>query len=223
MSLNSDYNGKTNPDSIFWRELGVSIDSIMELDSVVITSILKNNLSKQKKDVLIDLCTLYGLELSDEKEKNVTSLLSMDTEKMREILILQDFQNRRKSTIDKFYKFKFAEEETQYNSSTLVRLKHLFESSLTTMIDIYTLYSWDIKSSGDKYTYAKGLKLKEALKIPTEYKATLINCLFKGSGSNKKYKVFSYTQFGSKVIVILYKQINDTLVQILIKLLGIKK
>ncbi|MEC1005847.1 hypothetical protein [Bacillus subtilis] len=207
MSLNSEYQGINQPDTRFWRELGVSIDSVMELDSLNINSQLQTTLNKQKKDTIAELCTLYNLKVHKEKENNITSLLKMDVDKKREILVLQDFKNRRRNAINKFYRYKFENETEQYNSSTLTKLKHLYDNSFRTMIDIYTLYSWDIKSTGDRYTFEKKISKIEALKIPNVYKDTLVNTLF--SGGDRKYKVFSYMDINSKIIVILYKQIND--------------
>ncbi|MEH6894618.1 hypothetical protein V7Y53_09725, partial [Bacillus velezensis] len=207
MSLNSEYQDVNLADKRFWRELGVSIDSIMEFEPLIINSQLQNTLNKQKKDVIADLCILYNIRVDERKENNITSLLNIDLDKKREILILQDFKNRRRSAINKYYKYKFESETEQFNSSTLVKLKHLIDNSLQTMIDIYTLYSWDIKNTGDLYTFEKKISKKEALKIPNEYKETLVDALF--AGVDRKYKVFSYLNINSKIIVILYKQIND--------------
>lgn len=210
MSLNYDYKGKIEPDNLFWRELGVSIDSIMELSEPVVDSLLKPMFERQKNEVLQELCTLYGLEIPDKKENGVITLLKMTLENKREILILQDYKNRRKYSIDTYYKGKYSKEKVLFNSSTLTQLKHMLNISINNMIEVYTLYSWDIKGTGDQYTYEYGISQEEALKIPTTYRDDLINELYKGSGQSKKYKVFSYTHFGSKVIIILYKQVNDT-------------
>ncbi|MGE8078112.1 hypothetical protein [Peribacillus loiseleuriae] len=210
MSLNKEYKKTNAIDDIFWRELGVSIDSLTELSDYYVNKLFISTMERQRNKVLIELLELHSLKHFEQKEDNIKQINSLELEKKREILILQDFQNRKKASINKYYKDRFNKEKRQYNTSSLTQLKHLFNDSIINIIEAYTLNSWDIKSTGDRYTYENVIKLDEALKIPNEYSTTLIDVLYKGSGQAKKYKVFSYTQIESKVITILYKQISDS-------------
>ncbi|AVX18344.1 hypothetical protein [Bacillus sp. ZY-1-1] len=89
MSLNSEYQDVNLADKRFWRELGVSIDSIMEFEPLIINSQLQNTLNKQKKDVIADLCILYNIRVDERKENNITSLLNIDLDKKERYLFFK--------------------------------------------------------------------------------------------------------------------------------------
>ncbi|KON88933.1 hypothetical protein AF332_20495 [Sporosarcina globispora] len=209
MSLNFDYKDNTKPDERFWREIGVSIDPILELEGPLISNRVKRLLENKTVSVLKELAVLYGLDSAESKTELVTLLLGLPEDDKREILILHDYENRRKQTINKFYKLKMSNAQEQFASSSLTKLKHLISNTSLSMIELYTLYSWDIKSTGDLYTYEKGITLDEAQKIPSSYRNILIDELFRESGQKQKFRVFSYLILDQTVTVILYKQVND--------------
>lgn len=208
MSLNKEYSNKSL-DNSFWREIGVSIDRISEYSHTEMLPKVKALLQIKSKKELRELTTLYDLELKEDKTDMINLLLTLEENNRREILILNDFQNRRKQSINKYYKIHFSKSDIHYTSSSLTQLKHLLTSSHLTMVELFTLYSWGIKGSGDLYTFEKGITKQHLNKIPTEYSKTIINTLYKGSGNKNEYRVFSYFETESSVLVTLYKKIND--------------
>jgi hypothetical protein len=208
VSINYEYSQKS-PDNEFWREIGVSIDRISEMSFTEMYPVVQTIFERKSVKELKELTTLYGLDVKEKKEDLVSSLLTLQESSRREILILNDFQNRRKQTINKYYKEYFSKSDTRFTSSSLTKLKHLLSDTPITMVEIYALYSWDIKGSGDLYTYEKGISRDDAHKIPTEYRKTVIDTLFKGTGQKSKFKVFAYHKTAAGILVILYKQIND--------------
>ncbi len=210
MSLNERYLKSQVADEHLWREIGVSIDSIIELEEILLSHQLKSYLEKLSLKVIKDILTLYNLEEVAEKEHAITSLTSMSLKEKQEILILRDFQNRRKQAIDKLYSVRMKDSTLQYSSSTMSKLKHLLDDSVMNILDIYTLYSWGNKGTGELYIFDDKVDFSKVKQIPTEYKDDLINELFKGAGSKKQFKIFSHSSLeDSKIIVILYKQVND--------------
>ncbi|MDT2048030.1 hypothetical protein [Priestia flexa] len=194
----------------FWRELGVSIDPIYELSEADATKNIEVLVKKEKNQVLKELLELYGVKFDKEQEFKVLveRIKALAPSEKKELLILREFQKRRKATIHKYYKEYFA--TPKYELSTLTMLVHLLKDSVTHIVSIHILYLWGSKASGKIYTTDKKIPFSKLEKIPNDYKTTLVNKLHKDSGKEKKFKVVNSAKINEEeVIILIYKQVND--------------
>ncbi|WP_043890704.1 hypothetical protein [Paenibacillus sp. Aloe-11] len=197
-------------DGAFWREIGVRYDAIMELESLLVHKKLSGVLVVLRLPALKELCQMYELDHSGNEEQIKENLLKLSLEERRLLLLLHDLSNRKKKTIEKYYN-DLAFEGIRYERSTLAKLLHLYRMSPIYLVEIFTCFVWDSKSSGKKYIFSKKITVNEARKIANEdsYNKELKETLFKGTGSKNHYRVFSYSIHSKKVLILLYRQISD--------------
>ncbi|AHM64099.1 hypothetical protein LK13_15035 [Paenibacillus polymyxa] len=208
--LNRHYK-KESLDGAFWREIGVRYDAIMEQESLLVHKKLSGILVSLRISALKELCQMYGLDCSNSNEEGIKeSLLKLGLEERRLLLLLHDLSNRKKKTIERYYNG-LTFEETRFECSTLAKLLHLYRLSPIHLVEIFTCFVWDSKSSGKKYIFSNKISVTETRKIANEesYNKELKETLFKGTGSKNYYRVFSFSMHSKKVLILLYRQISD--------------
>ncbi|MGM2726263.1 hypothetical protein ACS2Q2_29905, partial [Bacillus cereus group sp. Bce009] len=78
-------------------------------------------------------------------------------------------------------------------------------------MEAYTYFLWNEKGSGTVYTLSTKIKFKELIKLTTEYGNSFVDELYKKTGKNNHYKVYSYMELqGESLIINIHKQIGDT-------------
>jgi hypothetical protein len=169
-----------------------------------------SNFSGGLKREIQELEVLHGLEISEEREEAIKKFLDLDKTSKQILLLLQEFQYRKRRTIKWLYEFFYKDEEVSYSSVGLVRLKHMYENSIEQIIAVFTLFMWESKASGDLYSIDGQISYEKAVKIPTEYRNGLIDKLYAHSGKKYDYRIFSYADLKKeKLIFLLYKKVGD--------------
>lgn len=208
------YNTHNDLNLDFWRELGIAIDPIEDLedDEKAMNQRLETVLNRHTFDCLKELCGLYHVEFSSDisKENLISRFNVLKTESKKEIVILQEFLNRKKRAIDKVYLTKTTGEPSQFSNS-LARVKHMFDESPKLLMESFTYFLWKEKGSGILYTLNKAISFNNLLKLPNEYRISFRDRLRALSSKKNNFKIHSYYALEEKEIILnVYKQVNDT-------------
>lgn len=211
MSINLKFKDSSKGDSDYWRSLGVSIDSIIELKDSEVEKRFKGILNKMSVDELTELAYLLDVDLEEGKKDekiNSFSIVSKDTRV--EVITLREFLNRKKKTIDRYYSSLADKFEIQIEKSQLCKLYQMLNDSIDNMIQIYTWYNWEKKGTGVKYSLNKPVNFNRAYKIPTKYATDFVDDMHVNSNKEDKYRIFSFgTYEKNKIVLVVYKLIND--------------
>ncbi|WP_088014523.1 hypothetical protein [Gottfriedia acidiceleris] len=207
------YHSHDDLDLDYWQELGIAINPIVELskNEGLINQRLSSLLNRLTIECLKELATLYNLEIYSEstKEKIIDSFIGLILDKKKEIIILQDFLNRKKRTIDELYLLKMNSEEIHYSTS-LPRLIQMFKLSPKLLMEGLTYFLWNEKGSGKIFSINKVIPIKNLLKLISEYKQTFPDRLYQLSGKDNNYKIHSFFVNKTEIILSIYKQVNDS-------------
>ncbi|MDA1508010.1 hypothetical protein PDQ74_20890 [Bacillus cereus group sp. Bc005] len=207
------YHSHDDVDSDYWRELGTTIDQINDISAneIIIDLRLETLIYKMTLEHLKELAKEYGIEIEKDasKEHIYSSFKILEINQKIELLLLHDFLNRKKRAIDEIYTLKG--KSTKNLQASLARLKHLFVQSPKRLMEAYTYFLWNEKGSGTVYTLSTKIKFKELIKLTTEYRNSFVDELYKKTGKNNHYKVYSYMELqGESLIINIHKQIGDT-------------
>ncbi|MGG1441018.1 hypothetical protein ABE354_02995 [Brevibacillus laterosporus] len=210
MSLNKEYKQR-QVDVEFWRDIGVSADQILELDEHMLDAKISDIFAKLNKKDANDLGRLLGNEATE--DYLLTNLMQVAENEKRSLLLLKEFLNRKKRQVETFYVDYFQESEGYYKSSSLIKIIHLFKTSPITLVEIYSWYLWENRTSGNFFTVKNKISFDQAKKISTDgnYSKALIDKLYIEAGSKKEFRVFSHGTFNNeKIVFVIYKKVNDT-------------
>ncbi|OUS77299.1 hypothetical protein B1748_09165 [Paenibacillus sp. MY03] len=214
MSNNKLFRNLDNINPTFWRNLQVRFDALhnnqgKEQFRITLTSISAKELG--------ELSSALSLPIADlNKEQLIEGMLVIDSEKQLLVSLLRDFTNRRKNTIIQYYDLHTKGQEKIYETPT-AQLFSLYMESPALLYEIYTFHLWSVKGSGSLLSAeAEGSDKKinktktEKIAVEKGYQDKLCDNLFKQTGRKNKYRVFSYAQFKERMILLLYKRVNDT-------------
>ncbi len=207
------YHTLSKVNSDYWRELGTAVDSIedLSLDGARMNKRLENLLNRMTLDNVNELAGLYEVELEEgnSKEKLISKFWLLESVSKIEILLLQDFLNRKKRAIDELYSMK-ATGHNNLNSS-LAKVKYLFQISPKLLMEAFTYFLWNEKGSGSVHTLNKTISFQNIVKLTTDYKSTFPEKLFLYSNRSNHFKVHSYFLLDKKELILnIYKQVNDS-------------
>ncbi|UUI41170.1 hypothetical protein [Oceanobacillus oncorhynchi] len=196
----------------FWRNLGVSIDKINDYSSFLLGKKYKDILKKSSRDLLLEFESILGFEENElNNDGKIDQLCEVPEEIKREIVILKDFLSRKKKSVISYYNYVSVGFDTPFTHSQIIQLKQLLDDSIQHLICIYTLHNWLIRGTGDVFSSNKSINLDKALSIPEKGAEHFEGELYKKSSESNKYRVFSFTSYDNiNVLIILYRQINDT-------------
>ncbi|ALC85724.1 hypothetical protein AM499_07725 [Bacillus sp. FJAT-22090] len=208
-----NYFSHSEVNSDYWRELGTAVDLIEDLskDESMMNLRLDALLNRMTVDNMKELAGLYQVETETDisKENMVSKFRILDKICKKEILLLQDFLNRKKRAIDEIYSLKAP---GQINlQSSLAKVKCLFLTSPKLLMEAFTYFQWNEKGSGSVHTFNKKISFTNILKLTSEYKTTFSDKLFLKSMKSNHFKIHSYFLLDKKELILnIYKQVNDS-------------
>lgn len=208
------YHTHNDIDVVYWRELGIAIDSIEDIfnDEGLLNKKLGTLLNRHTMESLKELSILYKVEIDSDIAKDVLidRFNVLDLIYKKEIVILQDFLNRKKRAIEEMYSLKINGDSNQYITA-LSKVVHLFKKSPKLLMEAFTYFLWNEKGTGNIYSLNKAISFSNLLKLSNDYKTTFADKLHQLSGKKNKYKIHSFYTLDEKEIILnIYKQVNDT-------------
>lgn len=199
------------PDKDYWNGLEVHFNKINEQWDNRYQLKLKGSLLSMNLAQLKELCEISGIKIVDKKEEIIKEILSNQSIS-RLIYFFKEFQNKKKRAIEQIYEWFYSDAEKRYDLSLINKLYHLYSEDKSYLFDVLTIYKWEIKSSGNKYIYTKGLKEKDLIQIGTDEKVikTITDTLHNNS-KNHNYKVVStaFNKESGLMVVLIYKEIAN--------------
>lgn len=197
-------------DKVFWRNVGVPIDMILELTTTEVNDRINIMLHNTPVEELIELATQYNISLTETKKQDILAAFStLGITDRREILLLKEFLIRKKRTVIDYYNNKVTKEMATYEKSQIAQLGYLVNDCLSHIAEIFTWFTWDSKASGQVYAIQENVTFEKTFKIPTEYRKHLVDFLHKESKYENEYKIFSYATNKDKVLVRIHRKVND--------------
>ncbi|WP_404467328.1 hypothetical protein [Planococcus rifietoensis] len=201
--INSDY----------WRELGISVDSIEDIakNDSSLNSSLNLLLNRFKFQELVELASVYNIDLKKEtlKENAITKFRILHSLDKKEILLLNEFINRKKKAVNIIYKLKGPKDKTFL--FPLAQAKSLYLISPKLLPELSTYFQWNEKGSGTLHSLSKNISFNELFKLTTSYRKTFSDILYKKSHGNNRYKIHSYYALDKEELILnIYKQVNDS-------------
>jgi hypothetical protein len=170
-------------------------------------ALLSMNLSQ-----LQELCEISSIEFVENKEEVINKIISnKDISKL--LYYLKEFQSKKKKAINELYEWLFLNSEKRYDLSSISKLFHLYLENKTFLFDVFTLYKWGIKASGNKYLTKKKFKAKDLIEIGSnnQFVDKITNTMHSKSKLHHYKVVSTATNSGHKIIVLIYKQMADVL------------
>ncbi|MGG4409281.1 hypothetical protein ABER75_11130 [Niallia taxi] len=199
-------------DKEYWVGLEVHFDKINDQWKETYLNKLGNALKSMNLNQLKELCDIAGIKYVDKKEELVNIIVSND-EIAKLLYYLKDFQSKKKKAINEFYEWLFFESEKRYDLSTLSKLYHLYKEGKNYLFDIYTIYKWGAKGSGNKYINKKIFKNKDIIEIVNniQYIKKITDTMHSKS-KNHDYKLIATATYPNhKIVALLYKQMADVM------------
>lgn len=195
----------------YWRNLQVSYDAINEMEKDKQKSYMKVILNSMQLKGFQELAIFFEIDIekSDTKEEIWKKLLLISDQDRKLILLLNDFQRRKKKSIANYYGSVFSDEE---HTITLIQLYRLFQESSDHLFSILAYHFWVSRGSGTIYELDKEIDSDKALKILTEksYESKLCMRLYEAANRDNEYRIFSHVVMNeNQFIGLLYKQVKD--------------
>ncbi|MDF2065104.1 hypothetical protein [Bacillus sp. Cr_A10] len=161
---------------------------------------------------LKELCGICNIDYVENKEEVVNKINSNeDISKL--LYYLKEFQSKKKKAINELYEWLFLNSETRYDLSSINKLLHFYLVNKSLLFDVFTLYKWGTKASGNKYLTKKKLKPKDLIEIESnnQFLEKITDTMHLKSKSHHYKVVSTATNSAHKIIVLIYKQMADIL------------
>ncbi len=196
----------------YWRNLGVSYNAINELEETKQISYLRRFLRTmslkelEELTIQLDVTPVEGAQAIDLTNK----LLEVSEAERLMLLLLNDFQKRKKMTIMNFYNRNIT--DGQYENAS-AQLLEIFNKDPNNLSSILTYHYWLSRASGQMYHFDQSIGIDKVKSLLTEkqYTENLGKLLKRHSTHDNNYKLFSYSIIQDTLCIgLLYKEINDT-------------
>lgn len=196
----------------YWRDLQIRFDALQDAyDRPVQFEAALSGLNVRE---LSELSKAFSAPVTEgNKENLIESLLAtVNSDNQMLICLFREFTNRRKTSITQYYDQKMDE---KLYETPIAQLYELFMISPSHLYEIYTYHMWAVKGTGSLLSSEekphKVIKNKaEKIALEQSFQENLCNLLHKRSGGKNNYRVFSYSIFKDRVVLLVYKQVNDT-------------
>lgn len=210
MTLNKLYRQAGQVDEQFWRDLRVGYDRIAESTAPLIEVMLKRAIEDISNDELVRIYGLFGMTFEERTEHLSGLVTTLKSENKLLLILLREFQNRRKRFVEGYY---LAVDLTEKSfASSLGQLLQMFLDSPRHLIHIFTEHIWSAKATGLQLLLNKPMSYAKTLQAVTEkgFTESLVDELHKKSNNRHFYRFCSeFAVTEKRVLVLLYKQIND--------------
>ncbi len=189
----------------FWSELSINYSMINETSDL--KDILSSILSNLQLIEIKSISSILGLEII-EKEKMISEILRDN--RSLDIVYLNIFLKRKKKAIEDMYNYFFYNEDANYlESTTLVKLFHIFITDHTYMFDIVALSEWKSRGTGVEYITDKIVKELFIKLTGKENLDKLCSFMSKTPKIGTEYKIRMICNYNNKTIFVIYKLKND--------------
>jgi len=196
----------------YWRNLGVSYNAINELEETKQISYLRSFLRTMTLKELEELTAQLDIDTKEEDKviDLINKLLDVSESTRLMLLLLNDFQKRKKMTITLFYQRNITDGDCK---NTFAQLLEIFKIDPHYFSFILTYHYWLSRASGHVYHFDQNIKptKAKALLTESEYTEKLGKLLKTNSTHDNNYKLFSYSIIQDTLFIgLLYKEVNDT-------------
>lgn len=209
--LNREFSKEFNEER-YWNGLEINYNKINDQWEEIYIIKLEKALFNLNLQQLKELCHFGDVDFIDNKEELIKKIKG-NSSFSKEIYYLREFQSKKKKAISEFYEWNFKNSDVRYDLSSLSKLFHLYKTDKTYLFDVFTLNKWSKKSSGTRYLFATKIGESHIKKIgnDTNYIKKLIDTLHSGSRSHNYKMLSTATHPKNKIIVLIYKQMSDTM------------
>lgn len=189
--LNHTYKHVGQVDEHFWRDLRVGYDHIVE-STVEINGRVKYAIKDIPPTELVRVFDLLGYEFEETTEHLSGLITTIDHPHKILLVLLKEFQNRRKRIIEAYYQRQFAADDVL--TEPVCQLLQMYLDSPHHLIHIFTIHLWETKSSGIQYVLNKAMSYTKAYQsvMGNGFTDDLINALHSKSDKRNLYRFFSY-------------------------------
>lgn len=199
-------------DKEYWEGLEVHYEKINEQWEEYYQLRLQKALSSLNLSQLKEICDISDIVYTDKKEELIMSIVN-DEETAKQLYFLKEFQSKKKKAINELYDWIYLEADKRYDLSSISKLYHLYKEDKYKLFDVFTLYKWGTKSSGNKYINKKKFKENDIVEIGTnsQYIKKIRDTMHSKSKSHNFKVVSTATNFGHKIVVLIYRQTADVM------------
>ncbi|TWT08189.1 hypothetical protein FQV26_10375 [Planococcus sp. CPCC 101016] len=194
----------------FWREVGVKADAHKAKNPSELNAFIQGRIGNYHVNAIKEIVEVCELEVGSNENKGplLKKLYDLPEEQKLFLCNLHDFMSRKKKTINDYYE---SCSEQKNFTHPLSKLYSLMKISPAHLLSIRTLNLWQNHASGVLMGMDKKITKPLALKIATEstFEDALVNKLYKASGNSHAYKIHSYCHYNNKLIIQLYKLMDD--------------
>lgn len=190
----------------FWSELGVNYSKIIEEEDLKV--ILNQKLSSLNELEVENICSILGLNINEKVEmiKNI-----LEDDRSFDIIYLTIFLKRKKKAVDDMYNYLFYNQDSNYlESTTLVKLFHLFLKDHTYLFDIVALWEWQSRGTGVEYITDKMSKTYLDKFSEDNNLEKLCSFMSKTPKIGTEYKIRMRCTYNHKEMYVIYKLRNDS-------------
>lgn len=205
-------NKRSLNDNEYWVGLEVHFEKINDQWEDTYQSKLEKVLLSMNLSQLKELCDIGDIDFLDKKEELIKTIVNSE-EIAKLLYYLKEFQSKKKKAVTQFYDWLYLNSEKRYDLSTISKLYHLYKEDKCYLFDVFTLYKWGTKGSGNKYVNKKKFKDKDLIEIGTnsKYIEKITDTMHSKSKLHKFKVVTTAINPGRKIVVLIYKQMADVM------------